>query len=122
MLKFLKGIKIQGRKFTTATELDFWGKESSRISLLYGRNGSGKSTISDAFEALKNEETSDFTIIAPQSFPTGSFEEDDKKNIYVFNEKFVDKNIKIEDDGIGTIVMFGRQAELDNQIKEKMNY
>lgn len=119
MLKFLKGIKIQGRKFTTATELDFWGKESSRISLLYGRNGSGKSTISDAFEALKNEETSDFTIIAPQSFPTGSFEEDDKKNIYVFNEKFVDKNIKIEDDGIGTIVMFGRQAELDNQIKEK---
>lgn len=119
MLTNLKGIKIQGRKFTTATEFDFWGKETSRISLLYGRNGSGKSTISDAFEALKKGETSDFTTIVPQLFSTGSFGEDDKKNFFVFNEKFVDKNIKIEDDGIGSIVMFGRQAELDNQIQEK---
>ena len=119
MLKFLKGIKIQGRKFTNATEFDFWGKETSRISLLYGRNGSGKSTISDAFEALKKDEVSDFTMIAPLLFPTKSFGEEDKKNIFVFNEKFVDRNIKIEDDGIGSIVMFGRQAELDNQIKEK---
>ncbi len=119
MLNYLKGLKIQGRKYVSLTEFDFWDKESSRISLLYGRNGSGKSTISDAFESLKNNESVDFTAITPIPFENNTFTEDDKKNIYVFNEKFVDRNIKINEDGIGAIVMFGRQAELDNQIQEK---
>ena len=119
MLKYLKGLSVQGRKFTAISEFDFWSKDTSRVSLLYGRNGSGKSTISDAFTLLKNDEGSDFTTINPISFSDGAFVNEDKNKIFVFNEKFVDKNIKIEDDGIGSIVMFGRQAELDNQIRIK---
>lgn len=119
MLKCLKGLNVQGRKFTNDVALDFWSKETSRISLLYGRNGSGKSTISDAFNLMKNGEMSDFSVIKPISFSNEFFGEEDKKNIFVFNEKFVDKNIKIDEDGIGSIVMFGPQAELDDQIRIK---
>ena len=43
---------------------------------------------------------------------------DDKKSIHVFNEKFIDSNIKIKENGIDSIVMFGEQVNIDKQIEE----
>lgn len=55
MLENLKGIKLQGRKFSSSpVEFCFWNTDKIRLSLVYGKNGSGKSTISDAFSCLKN--------------------------------------------------------------------
>ena len=65
MLNNLKGIKIQGRKFTTnPVDFCFWNTDKIRLSLVYGKNGSGKSTISDAFTFLKNNETEDFFCLS----------------------------------------------------------
>lgn len=50
MISNLKGIKIQGRKFSVKPiDFCFWNTDKIRLSLMYGKNGSGKSTISDAF-------------------------------------------------------------------------
>lgn len=114
MLNNLKGIKIQGRKFTTnPVDFCFWNTDKIRLSLVYGKNGSGKSTISDAFTFLKNNETEDFFCLSEITFDNHPLSEDDKQSIHVFNEKFIDSNIKIKEDGIDSIVMFGKQIDID---------
>lgn len=42
---------------------------------------------------------------------------EDKSHIFVFDEEYVDKNIKIQESGLNTIVMLGHQVELAEQIQ-----
>ena len=39
-----------------------------------------------------------------------------KTNVFVFDEDFLQNNVKIKDDGLNTIVMLGEQVELDGQL------
>lgn len=54
----LKKIKFKGGFFTEETELELFMRED-RISLLYGKNGSGKSTISKAVHKAKGDVVDD---------------------------------------------------------------
>lgn len=119
MISNLKGIKLQGRKFSAnSVDFCFWNTDKIRISLVYGKNGSGKSTISEAFSCLKKNDNEDFSCLNEITFDSCPLLEDDKQSIHVFNEKFIDSNIKIKEDGIDSIVMFGKQVDIDNQINE----
>ena len=60
IFKNVNGIAIKGRYFDSETRLDFFEKQNNRMSLIYGKNGSGKSTIADAFNAYKNEDRNGF--------------------------------------------------------------
>lgn len=119
MISNLKGIQLQGRKFSSyPVDFCFWTTENIRLSLVYGKNGSGKSTISEAFSCLKKNDNEDFSCLNEITFDSCPLLEDDKQSIHVFNEKFIDSNIKIKEDGIDSIVMFGKQVDIDNQINE----
>lgn len=119
MFNNLKGIKLQGRKFSSnPVDFVFWSTDKIRLSLVYGKNGSGKSTISEAFSCLKKNDNEDFSCLNEITFDGRPLLEDDKQSIHVFNEKYIDSNIKIKDDGIDSIVMFGKQVDIDNQINE----
>lgn len=48
MYENIKGISIKGKCFENITTLNFFDEETQRISLIFGRNGSEKSTISNA--------------------------------------------------------------------------
>ena len=119
MLQNMKGLQIKGRSFTSEKKLEFWKQQNCCFSLLYGRNGCGKTTISDAFNLLKDNAIADFEKIEPLTFDGSVFSNDDKQKIFVFNEKFIDQNIKVKEDGIGSIVMFGHQVELDAKIESE---
>ena len=119
MISNLKGIQLQGRKFSSyPVDFCFWTTENIRLSLVYGKNESGKSTISEAFSCLKKNDNEDFSCLNEITFDSCPLLEDDKQSIHVFNEKFIDSNIKIKEDGIDSIVMFGKQVDIDNQINE----
>lgn len=119
MISNLKGIQLQGRKFSSyPVDFCFWTTENIRLSLVYGKNGSGKSTISEAFSCLKKNDNEDFSCLNEITFDSCPLLEDDKQSIHVFNEKFIDSNIKIKEDGIDSIVMLGKQVDIDNQINE----
>lgn len=105
-------IEIKGGCFKTNSKLEIL---KHKINLLYGRNGSGKSTIAKSFASLSKGET----ILPIESVSIPNQDHLVSDSIYVFNEQFIDDNVKVANDGIGTIVMLGQQADLDEIIATK---
>ena len=50
---------------------------------------------------------------------TSTITTDKKDSVFIFNEDFVREQVRVEKDGINTIVMLGEQVELDEQIAQK---
>lgn len=136
----ISGIRIHGKCFSLATDLDIFPNLQNRISIVYGRNGSGKSTISKAFAEIarnsgapganaqtnatgnaQNGQSAHFiesSLLFERSSPT-LMQDDVTNSIAVFNETFVDKNLKIESDGIAAVLLFGDDIALREAIGKK---
>lgn len=123
MLEKIKGLKIKGANFTYLTDINLFKGQNDKIekaTLVYGRNGSGKSTISNAFKKLIGEnilniETAFLYDFDSKEVPTSEVED---KKIFVFNEDFVNDKVKIQKDGLGSIVMLGEMADLTVKIDD----
>lgn len=114
MFENFKKIKIQGGCFEQETELELF--KESPISVLYGRNGSGKTTIARSIkELLKSDENknAEYNVQSEEVIP-----DDKKESVFIFDEDFIRKEVRVESDGINTIVMLGEQVELDKQIDD----
>lgn len=117
MFEQITQVTIQGGYFETATPLKLFEK---RFNVLYGRNGSGKTSISRAIAEFK---TPDAEIDGERKFNVTfntALRDEDKKRVFVFNEDFVNKKVRLENaDGLGTIVMLGDAADIQGQIDAK---
>ena len=121
MLENIKGLKIQGRCFNEEANLIFFPNSNDRISIVYGKNGSGKSTISEGLSSIANNTfPTDLTasLINAENHPI-TLSEDSK--LFVFNEKYIDENVKIDDDGLGTIILLGGQVSVQTEIDKKID-
>ncbi len=121
MLKDIVGIRLQGANFSTSTDLKiFKSKDTPKACLVYGKNGSGKSTISRAFNKVKgNEETAINIAELTDSFNNIlPITEEEAKRIFTFNEDYIDANIRLHEEGLETIVVLGEQKEIEDQINE----
>lgn len=104
MFERINGLAVKGGCFVDETIFNIFPKQRHRISVIFGRNGSGKSTISRALAKLAgNEELINIQgrFVADTSAVINS---EYFKNIFVFNEDFVDTNIKIETEGLHAVV------------------
>lgn len=123
MLKEIAGIEIEGANFTELKQLDFMkcGENRRRVSIIYGRNGTGKSTISRAFNFVKGDEEKGILQVHLRDNDGNCIELSDKEkeNIHVFNEDYIDKKIKFQEDGINTIVLLGKKKELSEKVEKK---
>lgn len=112
MLEHIKNIKVKGGPFSDYVELALL---PSRLNLLYGRNGSGKSTIAKCIKRLGKED--DGSGYSAETAPILS--EDALRRVYVFDEGFVSDNLRMEDEeGLNSIVMIGEQVGLDEKLKK----
>lgn len=118
----ISALGLQGGLFRDFTKLELFNYKDNndvRASLIYGENGTGKTTISKAFlklagkdkkeilkSALYNKEGEDITA------------ELNNKNIYVFNEDFINENVRLKRHGLGSIVIMGNQKRIDDKINE----
>lgn len=108
MLEKLHDIYIKGGCFDVETRLtDILSK---RVNIVYGRNGSGKSSIARGFASLTGQDNG-FEV----SFDNNA--DRMTEHLYVFNEDFIRDNLQINDSGLETIVTLGAQVDVDNQIK-----
>jgi len=106
-----------------SVNLDIFDKDKERVSVIYGANGTGKTTIGRAFSFIKNPvEFSEF--INNSSILDGTngpiiLSEEEKQKIYVFNEDFIDKEVSFRlVDKMKSIVMFGKNIENETKIGE----
>lgn len=120
----IKSLKVCGGKFVPEVTLPLFGNKTqvnkkTPLSILYGRNGSGKSTIARAFRKISNVEEDGISsaILCDEAGNVIQLADDEKGKIYVFDQKFIDENIRIEENGLDTIVMLGNQVEIESQIK-----
>lgn len=128
MLQDITGIRLCGANFDTLTNIllmDPHEGNSNKVKdvknvLLYGRNGAGKSTLAKAVKKIKGEvqETiyqAEFVDINNSSV---QLSDEEKSEIFVFDEEYVDKNVKFRESGLNTIIMLGQQAEIAEQIEK----
>lgn len=116
MLEQIKTIQLKGGPFTEHTSLELL---PSRLNLLYGRNGSGKSTIAKCIKKLgKEDDCSGYSAETTQILS-----EDALQKVYVFDEDFVSDNLRMEDEeGLNSIVMIGEQVGLDEKLKDLLKH
>lgn len=121
MLENIKGLKIHGRCFNKEANLILFPNPNDRISIVYGKNGSGKSTISEGLSSIANNTfPTDLTAsLLNAENHTISLSADSK--LFVFNEKYIDENVKIDDDGLGTIILLGGQVNVQTEIDKKLS-
>ena len=128
MLKDISGIRFRGANFETVTDILFLnpyeenGNKIKKVkgALLYGRNGAGKTTLARAIKKAKGEvqaaiNQADFIDVNNDVIV---LDDEEKSHICVFDEEYVDKNIKFRESGLDTIIMLSQQAEIEEQIKE----
>lgn len=127
MLKDVFGIHLHGKCFKSPVDLSLFKENNnlvSRISLIYGRNGSGKSTICSGFKKLINDFCDSKTTSRASNFESYLINNKLKKvelnsdeKIFVFDEDYIINNIKISKGGLGSIVLLGKmitnQEEFD---------
>jgi len=124
MLKDIVTLELQGANFTSPTVFKIFeptdGAKAVKATLLYGRNGTGKSTIAKAFRKIRGEEISsiDLASIYDNDGNVIVLTEEEKKQIFVFDEDFIDENVKLQEDHLDTIVMLGEAADLTEKIKK----
>lgn len=125
----ISNIKIKGNCFIEDTELKIFESIdqndsnkiiNNRVSIVYGKNGEGKTTISDKINILATEGTQQLRL-KDISGNIVELSENELKRIFVYSESFIDKNVKFNESGLKSIIMFGKQVELDDIIKEKEN-
>lgn len=117
MFENFKKLKVKGGCFENETELELFKKDA--ISVVYGRNGSGKTTIAHCIGELvkpEEEKSADYNVTSEAIIG-----DDNKQSVFVFDEDFVRDYVRIEREGLNTIVMLGEQVELDEQIAKKIN-
>lgn len=121
----LTGIQILSEYFTNQPNLKFFPPHTTqgkvnRVALVYGRNGSGKSTISQGFYEYANSinpKNVELSLLSGDNYIKISSNGKPNK-IFVFNEDYIDKNVKIKTGGLDTIVLLGKQVGLEKEISE----
>ncbi|MBE5066931.1 AAA family ATPase [Ligilactobacillus salivarius] len=122
MLKDVEKISFVGGKFKEPVNMELLCNNGglAKSALVYGRNGSGKSTIAKAIRKIKSDEVS---MIVEAEMKDGNdnivlLGDDDKRRIFVFDEEYIDNNIKLQETGLKTIIMLGEQVDLNEKISK----
>ncbi|MBP3604458.1 MAG: AAA family ATPase [Lachnospiraceae bacterium] len=111
----MKKIKFTGGFFEQDTELKLIDG-SDNISLIYGKNGSGKSTVAKAIAKAKGIDVSD--IASAKLYDQDDNEILDTSIVHVFNEDYINNRVKICSDGLNAIVLLGELGEIEENIKK----
>ena len=127
----MTGVEIKSPFFDTAVSLELFpvhpnvlknpnAPQKNRVALIYGSNGSGKSTIAPGFREYSESVVPKTVELNPTAGAAIIKMSSGMKSgkIFVFDEKYISRNIKVQESGLGTIVLLGEQVELEKRLEE----
>ena len=119
MYEGIRGLKFSSPVFSGETRLTFFPSDKARMALIYGKNGSGKSTISKAISKANGTDIPEIpsAVFIDVNGDEISIPENDESRIFVFNEDYIQNKVRLKKDGLSTIVMFGEQGDLEDKIE-----
>lgn len=118
MFNKIKGINFKKPGDECIRSFDFFDKPHNCGCFIYGNNGSGKSSIAKWFRNYKVLiEESDNEYIYDFHNQAISLSSDKLKSIHIFDEEFIENNIKVDEDGINSIVILGESVQLNLDIQ-----
>lgn len=131
VIKNMTGVSILSEYFATPSILDFFPNDvkapkNNRVALVYGSNGSGKSTIANGFRAFKSctEPNNTALDFIEENVKATLNKEWDRQNIFIFDEEYISSRVQIKESGLEAIVLFGEQIDIEekiNIIKKQIN-
>lgn len=117
----IRKIRVNLGKFTEGTDFQLFqesnGGRNSRVSLIFGRNGAGKSTIARQITSLSSDEGND-NLFLDKDGNQILLSPEEKARIRVFDEQYVQEKILIKENGLDSIVMLGDQVLARKRIDE----
>lgn len=121
----IKEIKVSGRIYGAGEKLEIFipnnpDNPTTSWCTIYGKNGSGKTTLSKALWNYSHPDGVSLETDLPQvSFtPENSIP---PENCYVFNEDFINKKVRFNQNNLGAIVSLGPQGDVQDKITENEN-
>lgn len=114
----IKGIHIDAGRFSGGANLDLFADAANkrhRASVIFGRNGSGKTTIANFAGRAAAADGGPTCFYGYDSAPVVLAK---NSSVRVFGEQYIREKILIEDDGLEAIVMLGDQAIASKRIDE----
>lgn len=117
----IKGVHVESGPFAQGKDFRLFDGDSKgvpcRASIVFGRNGSGKTTVSREVARIASGASSGgyFYDADGNAIPLS---EGERARIRVFNEDYVREKVLVEADGVESIVMLGNQADAKKKINE----
>lgn len=105
-------------------EWKFFNGDKNRLSIIYGKNGSGKTTFSEAVYSYSHSVTNSNFFETNPIDSKGNVIEINKNNVFIFNEDFINNTIGFKEgtgDSLTAIVMFGDSKNIDEEITKTRN-
>lgn len=116
IIESMTGIYIKSDFFNTAPTFELFPPHH-RAALLYGKNGCGKTTVAQGFREYIQPVTPPMVELLPMANGiTISASTGQSGEFFVFDEEYVAKHVRVKDNGLDAIVMFGEQIDLEEQI------
>lgn len=114
----IKGVCVNVGRFTGGVDLDLFDGDANKLhraSVIFGRNGSGKTTVANFIGKQAGLPDGPTCFFGYDHAPIAL---NNKSSIRVFSEQYVREKVLIDEDGLEAIVMLGDQATASKRISE----
>lgn len=116
-IPFICGVRVQRGAFLGGHDIALFKSDSAqRASIIFGHNGSGKSTIAREIKGIREANGSGYFY--DSDCKKIDLDDADRARIRVFSEEYIESKIRIDDDGLEAFAMLGEQVEAADEIKK----